>query len=69
MMVRIAYAASNQLADNRADINAGKRRDQRLQDLAAADAADRAGDRVAERAEVVIFERRSGAIAANHAGD
>jgi hypothetical protein len=40
-----AYAASNQLADNRADINAGKRRDQRLQDLAAADAADRAGDR------------------------
>src|SRR5262245_35269631 len=67
---RATRAASDQLADNGIDVQAtapcaGKHRDQRLQDLAPADTADRAGDRVAERAEIVVLESGTGTVAAD----
>ena len=48
---------------------ARQRRNQCLQDLAAAQAADRPGDRVAERSEIVVLERGPSAVSANGSGD
>src|SRR5271157_5804326 len=62
------YTATDRLAEQLADVDAARRalkdRQQRGEKCATARAAERAGDRVAERAEVDILDRRAGGIAA-----
>src|SRR5262249_28419563 len=66
-------ASAHGLAEHRADIDAaagaGEHRNEGGENLPAARAADGAGDRVAERAEVDLFERVAERIAAGGSGD
>jgi hypothetical protein len=76
MIVRIAPPAPppTNLADDGPDIEvatrrACQRRNDGLQKLSAADAAEGPGDGVAETPEVVVLECRAGSIAADNSRD
>src|SRR5262245_26434257 len=73
---RTAGTAADDLAEERSDIEAagaaGRRCDRRnkgLQQLPASDAADGAGDGVADAAEIVVLQRRAGGIATDDSRD
>src|SRR5262245_58466649 len=73
---RAAGTAADDLAEERPDIEtaaaAGRRCDRRnkgLQQLPASDAADGAGDGVADAAEIVVLQRRAGGIATDDSRD
>src|SRR6516164_8761574 len=71
-----ADAAGNDLTDNRADIEAACRRfgtrsaaQQRADDLSSHTTTDHAGNRVADRPEVILLECRAGDVAADSTRD
>src|SRR5260370_37271729 len=70
---RAAYTAADDLADERAGIDvtgrARERRHHLRKNLHADDSADSPRDCVANRAERVVLERRSGGVATNDTGD
>src|SRR5580692_5155941 len=70
---RASHAAADRLADHRADIDIASRtlqhRQQRGEQRAAARTADRAGNGIAERAEIDVLHRRARGIATESTGD
>src|SRR5262249_61352579 len=70
---RAGNAAAHRLSEHRTNVEtacaSGQHRQQGGEKLAAARAAERAGDGVAERAEVEVLERGAGGITAGRAED